>query len=223
MKPIANTLDLLNHAIGFLTKHPTVSERVNQTFGQPISIAKKFIELRDKITKEAEEARTVLVKLDTGEKRFRELREEIKQDAEDLEDIVSVIARRENIDIPAPVFHSGAKFLPELEQYLAELKPFQAKLQEIDPYKLHSKIKESYQELKGLLDQTGQDEQKVDQEVKESDKALSEARKQWKVLYGALKETVRAYFPELKSELTKKRSSNSTSKSGNESSDGSIS
>jgi hypothetical protein len=163
----------------------------------------------------------VLSALDTGEKRFRELREEIKQDAEDLEDIVSVVARRENIEIPAPIFHSGAKFLPELEQYLAELEPFKAKLQEIDPYKLHSKIHASYKELKELLDQTGQNEQKADKEVNESDETLSESRRQWKVLYGVLKGVVKAYFPELQSEFTKKRSSNTESQESAESMEGS--
>ena len=212
MKTISNTIDLLNHVIGFLTKHPTVSERAEQTFGQPIRLVEKFTKLRDKITKESTEAHAAISQLDSGTKRFRELRDEIKQDAEDLEDIVSVVAHRENIDIPAPVFHSGAKFLPELEQYLLKLKPFRTKLEEIDPYKLLGKIESNYQELKGLLDETSQGEKKIDKEVDEFEEALFEGRRQWKVLYGALREVVKAYFPELKEEFRRAKGSNASSK-----------
>jgi hypothetical protein len=51
MKSIANTLDLLNHAIGFLTKHTVVSERADKVFEQPIKLVEKFTQLREKLPK----------------------------------------------------------------------------------------------------------------------------------------------------------------------------
>ena len=58
MKSISNTLDLLNHAIGFITKHQVVSNQVDEVLKKPIGLLQLLTSLRNEITTEAEQART---------------------------------------------------------------------------------------------------------------------------------------------------------------------